>query len=155
MMAVVAKDDSAPKGSDQALGYDCDQWRNLISLTGRLNERAKSVTRVGFEPTPFRTRYRCTSDVLVSLVWRLRPLGHLAIYHGSPGPSSIALLVGRSQFSSPAITPSTDKHPRVIKPVLLPAVSFPYSFNRCRLLSPCERKISFCLQESTAIPRLL
>ncbi|KAI9061526.1 hypothetical protein FKP32DRAFT_928834 [Trametes sanguinea] len=28
------------------------------------------MTRVGFEPTPFRTR---------SLVWRLRPLGHLAL----------------------------------------------------------------------------
>ena len=28
------------------------------------------MTRVGFEPTPFRTR---------SLVWRLRPLGHLTM----------------------------------------------------------------------------
>jgi hypothetical protein len=34
------------------------------------NMGTKAVTRVGFEPTPFRTR---------SLVWRLRPLGHLAI----------------------------------------------------------------------------
>jgi hypothetical protein len=29
------------------------------------------MTRVGFEPTPFRT---------TALTWRLRPLGHLAVY---------------------------------------------------------------------------
>ncbi len=33
-----------------------------------------SMMRVGFEPTPVRTRLQ-----KISLVWRLRPLGHLTI----------------------------------------------------------------------------
>ena len=35
--------------------------------------KGSKMTRVGFEPTPFRTR---------SLVWRLRPLGHLTMSDG-------------------------------------------------------------------------
>ena len=40
-------------------------------------EATKRMMRVGFEPTPFRTR---------SLVWRLRPLGHLTVE--TEGPST-------------------------------------------------------------------
>ena len=41
-------------------------------VLGTINgaKRVKRMMRVGFEPTPFRTR---------SLVWRLRPLGHLTV----------------------------------------------------------------------------
>jgi hypothetical protein len=36
------------------------------------------MMRVGFEPTPFRTRYQ-GHQMTWSLVWRLRPLGHLTM----------------------------------------------------------------------------
>jgi hypothetical protein len=38
------------------------------SLKQIMRKEKKYLTRVGFEPTPFRTR---------ALIWRLRPLGHL------------------------------------------------------------------------------
>ena len=40
------------------------------------------MMRVGFEPTPFRTRLvsrNPTSRKELTLVWRLRPLGHLTV----------------------------------------------------------------------------
>ncbi len=58
------------------------------------------LTRVGFEPTPFRTRYRSTTGY--SLVWRLRPLGHLAISEDGrcmQSPNSAPHEINFSRFS--------------------------------------------------------
>ena len=46
------------------------RWASPSRAGNAPMRRTKRLTRVGFEPTPFRTR---------SLVWRLRPLGHLTI----------------------------------------------------------------------------
>ena len=61
----------------------------------------KSMIRVGFEPTPFRTS---------ALSWRLRPLGHLTFVtvlrpHVRPNASALSpiaemLLLSRRAFSS-------------------------------------------------------
>jgi hypothetical protein len=46
-------------------------------ISSEIQQMSKRIlTRVGFEPTPFRTS---ELDVDTTLSWRLRPLGHLAL----------------------------------------------------------------------------
>jgi hypothetical protein len=46
-------------------------------ISSEIQQMSKRIlTRVGFEPTPFRTS---ELDVVTTLSWRLRPLGHLAL----------------------------------------------------------------------------
>ena len=49
------------------------------ALQPKMRTRQKEVMRVGFEPTPFRTRSRDCGNATTTLVWRLRPLGHLTL----------------------------------------------------------------------------
>ena len=68
------------------------------------------VMRVGFEPTPFRTRYiGARQTCWSSLVWRLRPLGHLTDDDGrrqavSWSPSLIQPQWSTNQGASSLIT---------------------------------------------------
>jgi hypothetical protein len=57
-----------------------NSFREVVTLRDSdvqiAKKQKKILTRVGFEPTPFRTS---ELDVDTTLSWRLRPLGHLAL----------------------------------------------------------------------------
>ena len=72
------------------------------------------MMRVGFEPTPFRTR---------SLVWRLRPLGHLTVGKHENNKPTTRLPFFRDTRSAPpapwSVTNSSESSPSQPRPQTL------------------------------------
>jgi hypothetical protein len=76
------KPTNAPKKRKQRFAQfpKSNSFREVVTLRDSdvqiAKKQKKILTRVGFEPTPFRTS---ELDVDTTLSWRLRPLGHLAL----------------------------------------------------------------------------